>query len=207
MLEISQILSYAVALGIAAAIPGPGITALVSRSVASGPVVAFAMLGGLIMGDLVYLSFAVFGLAFIAKNFSILFIAIRWFSILYLLWLAYSFWKAEQHDLSQSTFTKKDMASAALSGLTITLGNPKTIAFYLALLPLVLNLENVGITSWATALVPVTILVLLLVGGAFILAALGVRRLLSTETAQRRLHRSAAVAMAAAAGSMVLREF
>ena len=80
MLDITQVLSYAIALGIAAAIPGPGITALVSRSIANGPVVAFAILGGLILGDLVYLSFAVFGLAFIASNFSILFVTIRWFS-------------------------------------------------------------------------------------------------------------------------------
>jgi threonine/homoserine/homoserine lactone efflux protein len=84
MLDLTQVLSYAVALGIAAAIPGLGITALVSRSIANGPIVAFAMLGGLIIGDLVYLSFAVFGLAFIASNFSILFTAIHWFSILYL---------------------------------------------------------------------------------------------------------------------------
>lgn len=207
MLDLTQILSYALALGIAAAIPGPGITALVSRSVASGPIAAFAMLGGLIIGDLVYLSFAVFGLAFIASTFSPLFVAIRWFSILYLLWLAYSFWRAKQHDLSQSGSSRKGLTSAALSGLTITLGNPKTIAFYLALLPLVLDLENVGIASWATALVPVTILVLLLVGGAFIIAAMGVRRVLSTARAQKRLHRGAAVAMAAAAGSMVLREY
>ena len=207
MLDITQVLSYAIALGIAAAIPGPGITALVSRSIANGPIVAFAMLGGLIVGDLVYLSFAVFGLAFIASNFSILFVAIRWFSILYLLWLAYTFWRAKQHDLSQSAHSRKDLASAAFSGLTVTLGNPKTIAFYLALLPLVINLENVGVATWASTLVPVTIFVLIVVGGAFILAAVGVRRVLSTAQAQQRLHRSASIAMAAAAGSMVLREF
>ena len=206
MLDVTQILAYAIALAIAAAIPGPGITALVSRSVASGPIAAFAMLGGLILGDLVYLSFAVFGLAFIANTYSGLFIAIRWFSIIYLLWLAYSFWKAKKHELSQSGSSRKDLAAAAVSGLTITLGNPKTIAFYLALLPLVINLENVGIASWATALVPTTILVLLLVGGSFILAAVAVRRVLSSAEAQQRLHRSAALAMAAAAGSMMMRE-
>ncbi|MFT4727907.1 MAG: threonine/homoserine/homoserine lactone efflux protein [Granulosicoccus sp.] len=117
--------------------------------------------------------------------------------------MAYSLWRAKQHDLSKSASSRKDLTSAALSGLTITIGNPKTIAFYLALLPVVIKLENVGIASWATALVPVTILVLLLVGGAFILVAVGVRRVLSTIRAQQRLHRGAAVAMAAAAGSMV----
>lgn len=206
MLDVTQILAYALALGVAVAIPGPGITALVSRSVASGPIMAFAMLAGIIVGDLVYLSFAVFGLAFIASTFSPLFVAIRWFSILYLLWLAYSFWKAKQHDLSPSAVSRKNLTSASLSGLTITLGNPKTIAFYLALLPLVIELETVGIVSWATTLVPTTIFVLLMVGGAYIFAAVGVRRVLSTELAQCRLHRGAALTMAATAGSMALRE-
>lgn len=207
MLDLTQILSYALALGIAAAIPGPGITALVARSVANGPTAAFAMLGGLMLGDLVYLSFAVFGLALVASSFSTLFVVIRWFSILYLLWLAWTFWTAEQHQLTASAPSRRDLFSASFSGLTITLGNPKTIAFYLALLPLVLDLETVGFTTWATVLVPVTLLVLLVVGGVFILAAVGVRKALSSPTAQTRLHRGAAVAMASAAGTMVAREF
>ena len=207
MLDLTQIISYALALGIAAAIPGPGITALVARSVANGPAAAFAMLGGLMLGDLVYLSFAVFGLALIASSFSTLFVAIRWFSILYLLWLAWNFWTAEQHQLTTSAPSRKDLFSASFSGLTITLGNPKTIAFYLALLPLVLDLDTVGFTTWATVLVPVTILMLLIVGGVFIIAAVGVRKALSSPKAQTRLHRGAAVAMASAAGTMVAREF
>ena len=206
MLDPTQIAAYAVALGIAAAVPGPGITALVARAAGSGTAPAFAMLGGLIAGDLIYLSFAVFGLALIANTFQALFVAIRWFSILYLLWLAWSFWTAERHELSAAAPTRRDLASAALSGLTLTLGNPKTIAFYLALLPLVIDLESVTLAVWAFALVPLTVAILLLVGGGFILAALGVRRALSSAAAQRRLHRGAAVAMAGAAGTMIARE-
>jgi threonine/homoserine/homoserine lactone efflux protein len=54
MLETTQILTYVVALAVAAAIPGPGMTALVARSVSSGALTGFAMLGGLILGDLTY---------------------------------------------------------------------------------------------------------------------------------------------------------
>ena len=206
MLDPTQILAYAAALGVAAAIPGPGITALVARAAGSGPLPAFAMLGGLVVGDLIYLTFAVFGLALIASTFSALFVAIRWFSILYLLWLAWSFWTAERHDIDAAPATRRGLLSASLSGLTLTLGNPKTIAFYLALLPLVIDLERIGIAVWATALVPLTVAILLAVGGTFILAALGVRRLLSSARAQRRLHRGAALAMAGAAGTMIARE-
>lgn len=207
MIELTDIAAYAIALGIAAAIPGPGMTALVARSVGSGATAGFAMLGGLIIGDLCYLSFAVFGLSFIAQNFASLFILIRWFSILYLLFLAWQFWTADRHSLDAPAPKRRDLFSAGFSGLAITLGNPKTIAFYLALLPLVLNLENVTAAVWIGVLVPVTIAVLIIVGAVFILGALAVRRILSTAAAQKKLHRGAAIAMAGAAGSMIAREF
>ena len=206
MLDVAQALAYTAALGVAAAIPGPGITALVARAAGSGPGAAFAMLGGLVVGDLIYLSFAVFGLALVAESFSGLFVAIRWFSIGYLCWLAWSFWHAKHHDLSAARSTRRDLASSCASGLMLTLGNPKTIAFYLALLPLVIDLGSVGVSVWATVLVPLTVAVLGVVGGAFIVAALGVRRVLSSATAQRRLHRGAALAMAGAAGATIARE-
>lgn len=207
MIGVTEALTYALALGVAAAIPGPGMTALVARSVGHGANAGFAMLLGLIIGDLCYLSFAVFGLAVVAKSFSTLFVFIRWASICYLLYLAWQFWHAQRHEMTMSSASASDLGSATISGLAITLGNPKTIAFYLALLPLVLPLDNISFISWATILVPTTIGVLLLVGSIFILGALAIRQLLSSMQAQRRLHRGAAIAMAGAAGSMMLREF
>jgi len=123
------------------------------------------ILAGLILGDIIYLSFAVFGMAIIAQSFSSLFIAIKWFSIAYLAFLAWQFWNASHHDLNTDVALSK-RSLAAVSGLTLTLGNPKTIAFYLALLPLVLDLNNISFNAWLFNLVPLTILVLILVAGA-----------------------------------------
>lgn len=75
---------------------------------------------------------------------------------------------------------RKELLSAAVSGLTITLGNPKTIAFYLALLPLVINLETVSLATWGLMLVPLTVLVLLSVGALFVFGAVRIRHLLSS---------------------------
>ncbi len=207
MINVTDIAAYTVALGIAAAIPGPGITALVARSVGSGTRAGFALLTGIILGDLLYLSFAVFGLALIAQSFGTVFTVIRWLSIVYLLYLAWQFWSAERHDMQVTLTTRKDLGAAMVSGLALTLSNPKTIAFYLALLPLVLDLHSISAGNWAMVLVPATVLVLLFVGTVYILGALAVRRILAGANAQKRLHRSAAVAMAGAAGTMILREW
>ncbi len=205
-MDLADITAYALALGVAAAIPGPGITALVARSIGSGPRAGFAMLLGLICGDLVYLSFAVFGLALLAAHLATFFVAIKIASVVWLLWLAWQFWHAERHDLGGETVTTRRLASAGLSGFVLTLGNPKTIAFYLALLPVVINMHEVTARAWATVLVPVTVSVLLLVGAIYVFGAMGVRRQLSSARAQRHMHRGAALAMAGAASTLVIRE-
>ncbi|MDU6538813.1 LysE family translocator [Mixta calida] len=204
MLGTAQILSYIAALGLAAAIPGPGMTALVARSVSGGAVTGFTMLTGLILGDLIYLSVAVFGLAVIANNYSSLFTLINWAASLYLCWLAWQFWRYQPQavDIDQRA-TRKELASAWFSGLTITLGNPKTIAFYLAILPLVISLDNVSLQMWDMMLVPLTIFVLLSVGAVFILAALKIRHFLTSAEAQRLLFRSTGLIMLLAAIGMV----
>ena len=204
MLEFSQILAYATALGIAAIIPGPGMTTLIARSVSGGAATGIAVLTGLIIGDLIYLSFAVFGLALIAEHLNSLFVVVRWGAALYLAYLAWQFWTAEYQDISISKkVPARALFSAGLSGLTITLGNPKTIAFYLALLPLVIPLEAISLQSWGLALVPATILVLFAAGAVYIFAAVRIRHLLAQLRAQQLVFRSAAVMMAGAAGAMI----
>jgi len=194
------------ALGLAAAIPGPGMTALVARSVSGGLMTGFTMLAGLILGDLIYLSIAVFGLAVIAHNYTSIFTLINWAASLYLCVLAWQFWchQPQAININQKA-TKRELASAWFSGLTITLGNPKTIAFYMAILPLVISLDNVSLQMWGGMLVPLTVFVLLCIGAVFILAALRIRHLLTSENAQRRLFRSAGFIMMLAAAGMVIK--
>jgi threonine/homoserine/homoserine lactone efflux protein len=205
MLDATQALTYSAALALAAAIPGPGMAALVARSVSSGGAAGFCLLAGLILGDLAYLSFAVFGLAMVAEHFAPLFQMVRWCAALYLCYLAWQFWVVcHQPVEADGSEQGRALWGAALSGLTITLGNPKTIAFYVALLPLVIDLQGITFQVWALLLVPLTVLVLLSVGGVFVMAALRIRHVLRSPQALRCLFRGAAVIMVAAAASMVL---
>jgi len=123
MLDLTQALTYSAALGIAAAIPGPGMAALVARSVSGGTSPGFCMLAGLILGDLSYLSFAVFGLAMLAEHFNALFQLVRWGAAAYLCYLAWQFWFANHQAIEAGKpAQRKELLSAAISGVTITLG-------------------------------------------------------------------------------------
>lgn len=204
MIDTIQILSYIGALGIAAAIPGPGMTALVARSISGGTLLGFAMLAGLILGDLIYLSIAVFGLSIVASTNLLMFI--NYGSAFYLSFLAWQFWRYQPEVIEiEKKLTKQAMTSAWFSGLTITLGNPKTIAFYLAILPFVISLENVSLAIWIGVLVPLTIVVLLVVGTFFIYAAMKIRRFLISTRAQKILFRTTGLMMLSAAIWMVVK--
>jgi len=120
--------------------------------------------------------------------------------------LAWKFWCHQSQTINIARkATKRELASAWFSGLTITLGNPKTIAFYLAILPLVISLDNASLKMWGGILVPLTVIVLLGVGAVFILAALRIRHLLTSEKAQRHIFRAAGFIMMLAAVGMVIK--
>jgi threonine/homoserine/homoserine lactone efflux protein len=85
-----------------------------------------------------------------------------------------------------------------LAGLTVTLANPKTIVFYLAVLPTLLDLRTVSQSDFAT-LVAVTTLVLVGVMTTYAALASRARHALQSSAFHRRLNRSAAAIMAGAA--------
>lgn len=205
MVLTQDVAAYAVALLVTAIIPGPGITALVARSAAQGPLVGAAMTAGLMLGDFVYLTTAVFGLALIATHFDAVFTIVRVFSVAYLLVLAWQFWYAKPNEMKAEPVTRKTLIAAAVSGLAITLSNPKVIAFYLALMPIVLDLSQITIGIWAGVLVPVTVAVLIFVATVYIAGATALRSWLTTTNAQSWLNRGAAVAMVAAAVSLFVK--
>ena len=91
-MTLAGFIAYSGALALAAAIPGPGVTALVARALGSGFRSSLFMSLGLILGDLIYLTAVVLGLAIVAQSFGMVFLAIKWAGVAYLAWLAWSFW-------------------------------------------------------------------------------------------------------------------
>ena len=93
-MTLAGFITYSGALALAAAIPGPGVTALVARALGSGFRSSLFMALGLILGDLTYLTAVVLGLAIVAQTFGTVFLVIKWLGVLYLAWLAWNFWHA-----------------------------------------------------------------------------------------------------------------
>ncbi|KEO60471.1 hypothetical protein DT23_03005 [Thioclava indica] len=159
---------------------------------------------GLALGDVSYLCVAVAGLAVIAKLFASVFIVIKCLSGLYLLYIAYSFGTSRAGLAKVQSTRERSRFRAFASGYAITLSNPKTIVFYLALLPSVLDLGRVDAAEWA-ALSILTVLILFAVLTPYAVLANRARAMMARPAALVRLNRLAA-GIIATAGGVILGE-
>ncbi len=203
----SALLVFATALAVACATPGPSTTALVARVLAPGPGGAPMFCAGLVIGDLVWLLCAALGVATLAEQFQPLFLAIKYAGAGYLLWLAWKFWTAPVAPAPASGATPTiagEGRRVLLTGLSIALGNPKTMLFYVALLPGMVGLGGLS----ARDLLALALVVVAVVGAvlaAYALLAVRARRFIRSPRALRRVHRGSGVLMAGAAGVIVTR--
>ncbi len=206
-MELSALLVFAAALGLAAATPGPGMTAIVARALGAGFLGTLPMVLGFVLGDLLYLSAAAFGLAALANSFGTLFLVVRWLGAAYLVYLAVKMWHAPL-PMGLSTDAPPARGGGAgrtfLAGLFITLGNPKTMVFYLALLPTLIDLGAMTLLGFAE-IAALVVAILLVVGSAYALAADRARTLLRSRRAIQTLNRSAGALMAGAAAAIITR--
>ena len=205
-MTLAGFVAYSGALALAAAIPGPGVTALVARALGSGFRSSLFMSLGLILGDLIYLTAVVLGLAIVAQSFGLVFLAIKWAGIAYLAWLAWSFWTSGITAATVEARKGKDSAfSSFLAGLTLTLGNPKTMIFYLAITPTILDLKTIALADYGM-LAALTIVTLLVVLVPYLALAAKARWFLRTPRALKLLNRTAATFMAGAAAAIAARQ-
>ena len=198
-MDLAALVLFASTLLVAAASPGPAVTALVARVIGRGPVGAPAFAAGLILGDLVWLAVATLGLAVVAQTFHEVFLVIKYAGAAYLLYLAYRMWtaKVEAQDIAADR-RRESHVRLLLAGLALTLGNPKVVAFYLALLPNLIDLTRVGVIGYVE-LAGICIVVLTFVSGSYVIAAARARALFRSARAMRLLNRAGGTMMAGAA--------
>jgi len=203
-LELSALLIFAGALMVAAGSPGPNVAALVARVLTGGWQGVLPFLLALWIGEAVWLSLAVWGLAAIAESLQLLFTVIKYLGVAYLLYLAWRMWfspaEVPDADLPRSRSAGRMFGA----GLALALGNPKIMVFYLALLPAIVDLSSVTLLGWAE-LTATMLLVLIFVDLAWALLASQARRLLRTPRALRATNRVGAAVMASAAAAIAAR--
>lgn len=126
-----------------AVVPGPAVFAIISRSFSSGTLQCIAMTAGIVLGDYVFIILALLGLSALAEIMGTASIVVKYLSAAYLIWLGYQLLniKAVPFEIEESKYSY--LASNFLTGLLITLGNPKAILFYVGFFPAFINTNEV----------------------------------------------------------------
>jgi threonine/homoserine/homoserine lactone efflux protein len=204
-MDLSALLIFAATVALVAGSPGPSIAALLARVIAQGHQGVLPFLAAMWIGEAIWLGFAVFGLAVIAQTFHLAFLAIKYLGLAYLAFLAYKMWtapvSAEEGELPKAADSSIRLF---LTGLAITLGNPKIMVLYMAILPTVIDLAHVSVVGWGE--LTVTLLVVLAaIDLSYVLLAARARQLIRSSKAMRLANKCSAVAMGGAAIAMATR--
>ena len=190
----------------AVATPGPGVAAVIAQGLARGCVGAPAFIAGFLVGDLIWFAGAALGLSALAQTAHAAFLVLKYAGAAYLLFLAYKLWSTPLRSLSETrdAALEKRPSKLFLGSLTLTLGNPKPMIFFLAVLPTVVELKSLSLAGFF-AIVSVISVALPLVLGGYAFGASRARRFFSTPKTVRWVQRGTGVAMASAAVAVATR--
>ena len=167
-MELLTLLSLAFATFIYAISPGPGLFAVLATSTRYGPVAALWLSIGHAIGDILYVSVAMFALTILAQTIEQAMVYVQFFGATYLLYIGYQQYQSKGVSF-QAESQKKSVFKLFLAGFVVGGTNPKTVIYYLSFLPLFIDLNNLTLATEIQVILVVGITVLLVLSLANIL--------------------------------------
>ncbi|PLX39097.1 MAG: lysine transporter LysE [Hyphomicrobiales bacterium] len=133
-------LAFVATVAVLVALPGPTVLLVVAYALGQGRRVAFAMVAGVALGDLVAMTVSLAGLGAILAASSELFTAMKWLGAAYLVFLGIKLWRADpQVPRVDSDVPEVPLKTAFGHAFMVTALNPKGIAFFVAFVPQFVN--------------------------------------------------------------------
>ncbi|QCO20621.1 threonine transporter RhtB [Acinetobacter cumulans] len=132
------------------------------------------------------------------------FLLVKWFGVLYLLYLAYLQWTAPTQSIDiQNDLPNKSRGKLVLYGFFVNMSNPKAIVFLLAVLPQFIDLTQPQWPQYSIMAMTMISIDLIVMAGYTGLAA-KVLRLLKSPKQQKYMNRTFAVLFTCAASLLSL---
>ena len=182
----ADLIVFAVSMFLWTLLPGPGLAIVVSRTLGGGAGAGFAVITGLALADAIFLSVAFVGLLAIATTMGPLFEIVKYAGAAYLIWRGYRAITGKEGTVAVQARGSSALWRDIALGLLATLGNPKAILFFGALLPTLINMAKVGVGDFLL-LAAIVAGVSFLIYGTAVLLVDRARRLLASAKAMRRL--------------------
>lgn len=192
-----ELLRYAGALAILVATPGPVVVATIARTLSGGIRSAVPLAAGVAVGDVLWPLLAIFGLSAIAELWGELMQVLHYVGAGILIWMGWRLIARPRAALAERpdpALLRRDARRAFTAGLLVNLGNPKSIFFFMGLLPAFFDIAALTAADVAV-IVGMSAGVLVLGNLVWAAAAHGARRVLSTPRWLRRVDRASGGAL------------
>jgi len=170
-LDPARLAALFAAMAVLAAVPSLSVLTVASRAASAGFGHGALAALGVVIGDLIWIGIALFGLALLVEAAGDWAWTITAAGAVYLIVLGLQLWRSTQRDVNLDRSQHSPWASF-LSGLLLTMGDQKAVLFYLGFLPAFVDLKKVTATDAAV----IGLIALVTVGGVkLVYAALASR--------------------------------
>jgi len=167
-LNLSNILALLTAMAVLAAVPSVSVLAVTARSASSGFTHGALTAAGIVLGDIIFILVAIFGLMLLVEALGPAFILVKYAGAAYLVWLSVLTWRARASQaLPPEQTASSSKLSSLITGLLITLGDQKAVFFYFGFFPAFINL---ALLTWPDILV-IMLITVMAVGGVKLMYA------------------------------------
>ncbi|HVH43702.1 MAG TPA: LysE family translocator [Labilithrix sp.] len=191
---------FVVPFALAAALPGPAQGALIAQVLSRGGKATLPFVFGMVFGNVAWLLAAIFGLSALALRFVVAFIVVKWLGVAYLLVLAWKLWTSAP----AAEEARAPSHRGLVAGTLLTLGNPKAVLFFGAVLPHAFDMTSLSISRIAL-MIALGLGIDLGVQLAYVAAAARARAFVRSPRHVKRVNRSAAGLMVGSAALIATR--
>ena len=203
-MSLLNIFAFSLAMFLLAITPGPGVFATISRALSSGFLNASFVVMGIVIGDIIFLLLAIFGLSAIASILGDFFILVKYLGGTYLLFLGYKILTSKEQETNLKGIYELSWKKNFLTGLIITLSNPKVILFYLGFLPTFINLQTLTVID----IFIISTVVTIVLGGvmlAYAYSASSAKNLFKSKSSKRKMNIAAGSVMISAGAVLIIK--
>ncbi len=157
MFEIQNYFSFVSAIFLFQLFPGVGTIAILNATAKNGIKGGLSAVLGTLLGDFIYMSSAVLGLATILSAYPKILGITQWIGVVYLCWIGLKFLSASGNRQSSEVTPEKRNRLYFTQALAVCLTNPKAIMFFMAFFPLFLK-ANSSSSTLLTMMLHVTLI-------------------------------------------------
>jgi len=124
--------------------PGPAVFYVVSQAMSSSYKTSLIANAGIVTGSVIYFVISATGIGALLLTSHTFFQVVKWLGAAYLIWLGVNslFVKSSQFSTVKAKNKTSDLYKVFQGGLFIELANPKTLIFFVAILPQFLDTSN-----------------------------------------------------------------